>query len=89
MEKYQGLTSKQAEELLAKNGKNALKEEKGKTLLQMILSNLISATNIVMAFAIILTIFMGDYGETLVISIIVLANLIVSVIQENKAQKAV
>lgn len=89
MEKYQGLTEKEALELLEKNGKNCLKEEKGKTILQMIISNLISPTNFVMAFAIILTVLMKDYGETFVVSAIVIGNLIISVVQEAKAQKAI
>ena len=88
MNKYKGLTSQEARDRLEKNGKNCLKEEKSKTLLQMFFGQLFNFTNLILAIAVIISIFLKDYGEAAIIGIIVIANGIIGVVQEGKAQKA-
>lgn len=88
MKNYQGLSEKKAKELLIKNGPNALKEEKPKTLFRMFFEQIWNFTNLILAAAIIISIVLGDYGEAAIIGIIVIANAIIGVVQEGKAQKA-
>ena len=88
MQTYKGLTKEQAEELLAKNGPNCLKEEKQKTVFQMFLEQILNFTNAILAAAIIISIILGDYGEAAIMIVIVIANAIIGVVQEGKAQKA-
>ena len=45
-------------------------------------------TNLILGVAIIISIFLHDYGEAAIIGIIVIANAIIGVVQEGKAQKA-
>ena len=83
-----GLTQQEATELLQKNGKNALKEEKPKTIFQMFCQQMFNFTNLILAIAIIISIVLKDYGEAAIIGIIVIANGVIGVVQEGKAQKA-
>lgn len=85
---YKGLTQQQAAELLEKNGPNCLKEEKQKTVFQMFLEQILNFTNAILAAAIIISIILGDYGEAAIMIVIVIANAIIGVVQEGKAQKA-
>ncbi len=88
MEKYQGLSQSQAESLLEKNGRNCLKEEKQKTVFQMFLAQILNFTNAILAAAIIISVILKDYGEAVIMLIIVIANAVIGVVQEGKAQKA-
>ena len=88
MKNYKGLTSQEAKLLLDKNGPNKLKEEKPKTIMQMFLEQIWNFTNLILAVAIIISICLKDYGEAVIIGIIVIANAIIGVVQEGKAQKA-
>ena len=88
MQQYQGLTQAEAEQLLAKNGKNALREEKPKSKFRMFLEQILNFTNAILAAAIIISIVLSDYAEAIVMLVIVIANAIIGVVQEGKAQKA-
>ena len=88
MQTYQGLTQEEAEKRLAANGKNKLKEEKPKTVFRMFLEQILNFTNAILAAAIIISIILGDYGEAVIMVVIVIANAIIGVVQEGKAQKA-
>ena len=88
MQSYKGLTQQEAEKRLAENGKNKLKDEKPKTLLQMFLEQILNFTNAILAAAIIISIVLGDYGEAVIMLIVVIANAIIGVVQEGKAQRA-
>lgn len=88
MKTYKGLSQKEAEELLQKNGMNKLREEKPKTVFRMFLEQILNFTNAILAAAIIISIILQDYGEAIIILIIVIANAIIGVVQEGKAQKA-
>ena len=83
-----GLTSEEARLRLEQNGKNALREEKPKTVLQMFCEQMFNFTNLILVAAVIISIVLGDYGEAAIIGVIMLANGIIGVVQEGKAQKA-
>ena len=88
MKEYKGLSQAEAEQLLLKNGKNCLKEEKPKTVFRMFLEQILNFTNAILAAAIIISIILADYGEAVIMLVIVIANAIIGVVQEGKAQKA-
>ena len=83
-----GLTEQEVKRLLEENGKNVLKEEKQKTIIQMFLEQIINWTNLILAVAIIICFVLGDIGEAVIILVIIIANGIIGVVQEGKAQKA-
>lgn len=85
---YKGLSSREAKEILIKNGPNCLKEDKQKTVWQMFAEQIWNFTNLILAAAIVISIILGDYGEAAIIGVIVIINAIIGVIQEGKAQKA-
>lgn len=88
MQTFKGLSQEEAEKRLAENGKNLLREEKPKTVFQMFLEQILNFTNAILAAAIIISIILGDYGEAIIMLVIVIANAIIGVVQEGKAQKA-
>ena len=88
MKDYKGLSSREAKERLLRDGPNALKEEKQKTIPQMFFEQIWNFTNLILAAAIVISIILGDYGEAAIIGIIVIVNAIIGVVQEGKAQKA-
>lgn len=88
MKDYKGLSSREAKERLLRDGHNALKEEKQKTIPQMFFEQIWNFTNLILAAAIVISIILGDYGEAAIIGIIVIVNAIIGVVQEGKAQKA-
>ena len=88
MSKLKGLTQAEAEKRLLENGRNCLKEEKQKTLLQMFLAQILNFTNAILGAAIIISVILHDYGEAVIMLAIVIANAVIGVVQEGKAQKA-
>ena len=88
MNNYKGLSQIEAKQLLEKNGPNCLKEEKQKTVVQMFFEQIWNFTNLILAVAIVISVVLKDYGEAAIIGIIVIANAIIGVVQEGKAQKA-
>ena len=88
MAKYEGLSNETAKKLLEKNGKNVLREEKQKTIVEMFLEQVINWTNLILAIATVICFVLGDIGEALIIVTIVIANGVIGVVQEGKAQKA-
>ncbi len=88
MEKLKGLTQQEADRLLEQNGKNCLREEKPKTVVQMFMEQILNFTNAILAAAIIISVILGDYGEAVIMLVIVIANAVIGVVQEGKAAKA-
>ena len=88
MQAFKGLTQKEAEKRLLENGKNKLREEKPKTVFRMFMEQILNFTNAILAAAIIISVILGDYGEAIIMLVIVIANAIIGVVQEGKAQKA-
>ncbi len=89
-----GLTSSKAEELLQKNGPNALKEGKKKSLLMMFLGQLNDPMIYVLFAAAIISLVVAiiekstDWIDSIIIFIVIMFNAIIGVIQEKKAANA-
>lgn len=88
MKTYQGLTEQEATKRLKENGPNKLKEDKPKTSLEMFFQQLFNFTNLILFAAIVISFVLRDFGEATIIALIIIANAIIGVIQEGKAQKA-
>ena len=87
-QEYTGLTEKEALSLLQKNGKNCLKEDPPKSTFKIFLEQILNWTNLILAIAIIICFILKDFGEAVIILVIIIANGIIGVVQEGKAQKA-
>ncbi len=83
-----GLSSKTAEELLSKNGKNKLIAKKKKTLLELFLSQINDVMIYILIAAALISAFVGELSDSIIILIVILLNATIGVIQENKAEKA-
>ena len=83
-----GLSSKDARELLSKNGKNKLITKKKKTLLELFISQINDVMIYILIAASIISAFVGEVSDSIIIVIVILINAIIGVIQENKAEKA-
>ena len=91
----QGLSSQEATDRLARNGKNALAEAKSKTWMQRFFSQMKDLMIIVLLAAAgisaILAIVQGEYTELIdsgIILLIVILNALLGTIQESKADQA-
>lgn len=83
-----GLSTKQAEENLAKYGKNALVEVKKKTAFQIFLEQFKDLMVIILITAAVISAFTGDLESTLVIIAVLILNAILGTIQHVKAEKS-
>lgn len=83
-----GLSTKQAEENLAKYGKNALVEGKKKTAFQVFLEQFKDLMVIILIIAAVISAFTGDLESTLVIIAVLILNAILGTIQHVKAEKS-
>ncbi|CUN63392.1 cation-translocating P-type ATPase [Clostridium disporicum] len=83
-----GLSSKTAEEILLKNGKNKLITKKKKTLLELFLSQINDVMIYILIAAALISAFLGEISDSIIIVIVILLNATIGVIQENKAEKA-
>lgn len=84
-----GLSSKEAKERLEKYGLNKLKGKPKKSFLSLFLSQLQDMLIYVLLGAAVITIFIGEYVDSIIILLVVLINAAIGVAQEYKAEKAV
>ncbi len=84
----QGLTSQQAKERLEKNGPNALVEKKAKSKLAMFLSQLNDPMIYILFAAAAVSIFLGEWSDSIIILFVVLLNAVIGMTQEAKAEQA-
>lgn len=84
----QGLTSSEAERRLQVAGPNQLAEARPVTFWQMVWEQVNSSVNWLLIGASILSTFLGDYVEAIVIIAIVVLNTVLGVIQEQRAEEA-
>lgn len=84
-----GLSSKEAEERLAKYGHNALKGKPKKSLISLFFSQLQDMLIYVLLGAAVVTIFINEYVDAIIILLVVVLNAVIGVVQEAKAEKAV
>ena len=83
-----GLSTKQAEENLAKYGKNALVEGKKKTAFQVFLEQFKDLMVIILIIAAVISAFTGDLESMLVIIAVLILNAILGTVQHVKAEKS-
>src|SRR3989344_7463509 len=83
-----GLTSSEAEKLLAKFGKNILPEKPPPTTLAIFISQFKSPLVYILLAAGIVTFFLGEFSDTAIITFVVLINSTLGMIQEKKASNA-
>jgi len=86
--KPSGLDSATVSSILLKSGRNVLAETKKKTVWRMVLNQFVDLMILILIAAAIISAFLGDLTDALVIFTIVLINAIVGFIQESRAEKA-
>ncbi len=83
-----GLTDHEVEDRIIKYGKNELVEGKKKSIAAMLLAQFADVMILILLAAAVISGFIGDLTDTIVILIIVLLNALVGFIQEYRAEKA-
>ncbi|MFB0918368.1 MAG: cation-translocating P-type ATPase [Clostridiaceae bacterium] len=83
-----GLSNEEAAERLLKYGKNKLPEKKRKSVFKMFIEQLQDTMIYILLIATVLSAFMGDVAEAIIILVVVVLNAAIGVFQENKAEAA-
>ncbi|HMO61755.1 MAG TPA: cation-translocating P-type ATPase [Ferruginibacter sp.] len=83
-----GLSTIKAEERLAQYGMNELQEGKKKSIAAIMLAQFTDIMILILLAAAVISGFIGDFTDTIVILIIVLLNAIIGFIQEYRAEQA-
>lgn len=84
-----GLSSKDAASRITKYGKNVFEEKKSSSNFMVFLSQFKSPITMILIFAAILSIFLKDYSDGIIILIIILISSILSYLHESRAKDAV
>lgn len=84
-----GLSTKEAEDRIEKYGKNIFEEKKSTSKFMIFLSQFKSPITMILIFAAILSIFLQDYSDGVIILIIILISSFLSYLHESKAKNAV
>lgn len=84
----QGLSQKEAEARLERDGKNLLKKEKERTLWDMVQEQLNEPMILILFLAAAISMLLGEFSDTGIILAVIALNTTVGVIQEGKAAKA-
>ena len=84
----EGLTNEAAEKKLQANGKNELVEGSKRSIAAMLLSQFADVMIIILLAAAVVSGFIGDLTDTIVILVIVLLNAVIGFVQEYRAEKA-
>ena len=84
-----GLTDKEAEQRLQKNGYNELRGKKIRTAFEIIWEEITDPMILILIGAAILSFVLKEWVEGFVILFIVFVNTIISVIQEKKAEASI
>lgn len=84
-----GLSSKEAGDRMARYGKNVFKETKSRSNVMIFLSQFKSPITMILIFAAVLSIFMKDYSDGMIILIIIMISSFLSYLHESKANDAV
>ncbi|WP_397334184.1 cation-translocating P-type ATPase [Paenibacillus macerans] len=84
-----GLTGAEAKARLSRYGPNKLKGKPKKSRLSLFLAQLKDMLIYVLMGAAVVTLFVGEYMDAVIILAVVLLNAVIGVIQEQKAEKAI
>ncbi|WP_300261761.1 calcium-translocating P-type ATPase, PMCA-type [Clostridium sp.] len=88
VEEKNGLSSDEALRRLEKYGKNKLVTKKKKTLFKQFLYQLKDVMIYILIIASIISAFLGEISDALIILLVILINAVIGVVQESKAEKA-
>ncbi|HFD2029382.1 TPA: calcium-transporting P-type ATPase, PMR1-type [Clostridium perfringens] len=88
VDEKKGLSSNEALRRLEKYGKNKLETKKKKTLFKQFLSQLKDVMIYILIIAAIISAFLGEISDALIILLVIIINAVIGVIQESKAEKA-
>lgn len=83
-----GLTTDEVQQRIAENGLNILNPKNESTLLGLFLNQFKSPIVLILVFATIVSAFLGDLADAVIISVIVLGSTILSLTQEYSANTA-
>ena len=84
----QGLTSSQAEKILAEKGENVLEEGKRKSTLQVFLEQFCDLLVVILFIAALISMVSGNVESTVVILAVIILNAILGTVQHAKAEKS-
>jgi len=84
----QGLTTAEAASRLLEKGPNELQESKKKSIAKLLLSQFTDVMILVLLTAAIISGFIGDLTDTVVILVIVVLNAVIGFLQQYRAEKA-
>ncbi len=84
-----GLSEDEAKARLIKYGPNKLHGKKKKTILQLFFAQLKDALIYVLFGAVVITLFLGEYIDAIIILLVIIINAVLGVAQEVKAGKAI
>lgn len=84
----QGLTSQEAEQRLARFGRNELAEKPRPSFWQLVLAQLNNFVVILLIVASVISALLGDWVEAGAIMLIVVLNSVLGVVQERRAEEA-
>jgi len=83
-----GLSKEEAKARLEKNGPNAFQEKNPKTKIQMFLSQLRDPMIYILFGAVIISAFLKEFSDAVIILAVILLNAVIGMIQESKAEKS-
>jgi P-type Ca2+ transporter type 2C len=89
VEPRHGLSVEEAVLRLEQYGANILLGRKKKNIFQMFLAQLNEWLIYVLLAAVVITLFMGEYIDAIIITLVIITNAVLGVIQEVKAEKAI
>jgi Ca2+-transporting ATPase len=85
----QGLSEEEAKIRLEKYGANQLISKKKRNIFQLFIAQLREWLIYILFAAVIITLFMGEYIDAVIITLVIITNAVLGVIQEVKAGKAI
>ena len=84
----EGLSSEEASLRLEKYGRNQFEEKKKKTKLRMFLAQLNNPMIYILSVAVVLSAFLQEFADSVIIVAIILLNGIIGMVQESKAEES-
>jgi Ca2+-transporting ATPase len=84
-----GLTETEAKNRLKQAGENIFESSKGKSPLSIFIQQFTSPLIIILCIAVVITTFLGEWLDTIIIAFAVIVNAILGFVQEYKAEKAI
>ena len=86
--KKEGLTSIEANNRLKEYGKNILPKKERDSILKIFFKEFLSPIELILVFTVIISLFIGEIVDALVILFIILVDVSMGTYQENKALKS-